>query len=281
MAAAQAPPQKPAFEVISIKVNMQGLAGDTTMGRRGDLLDGKNVTLRMLLLTAYVLPDGRFLNNDQIIGVPSWIDGPDRFAVQAKLRANTIAASPTEVAFPDEVRLMLQSLLENRFQLKTHKETRELPAYELMIAKKAKIRASANQTTPDLSGKPAVILDPSMPLSRGAVKVTQNLTQTGWTQFVITGSAVPMSALSSRLESNIGHSVIDKTGLTGLFDFRLEFVLDTFSSATGGAPALSDKDRGGPSVFDALQDQLGLKLMSTKTPTEVLVIDSIQKPSEN
>jgi uncharacterized protein (TIGR03435 family) len=110
--AAQTPPaQKPSFEVASVKPNKSAVFAGTTIGARGDRFDGTNVTLSMLLQFAYQPQDGSPLMRDRIIGVPNWIDA-DHFDVQAKLEEDA-RSIPME-----RIRLMLQSLLEDRFQLK-------------------------------------------------------------------------------------------------------------------------------------------------------------------
>lgn len=201
----------------------------------------------------------------------------DRFDVQARMSGDV-----KSIPRPEQQE-MIRALLEDRFQMKVHKETRELQVYTLVVSRSGKLKRSADQTPPDLTGKALLTFDASVPLSRGAVKVTQSLTQAGWALSVMSGSAVPISVLVSRLESNTGRRVIDKTGLTGLYDFNLEFIPD-YMTVTTGAPGVSPQepaDRGGPSIFDAVQDQLGLKLESAKAPREVLVIDSVQRPTEN
>jgi uncharacterized protein (TIGR03435 family) len=266
--------QKPKFEVVSVKPNRSGPRGDGSLGRRGNLFVATNMPLRALLYAAY-LAGGSF-QNYQLIGVPDWIDGPDRFDVQAKF---SVDSTPVSI---EQQELMVESLLEDRFHLKTHRETRELPVYNLVVAKSGKIRRSEDQTTPVLVDKPTVIRDPSVSLYRGAVKVTEGLTRAVWTQYTIIGSAVPISELVSRIETNTGRRVIDKTGLKGLVDFHLEFVPEVkMPGGREAPPPLESVDRGGPSIFDAVQDQLGLKLESAKAPLEVVVIDTIERPTEN
>jgi uncharacterized protein (TIGR03435 family) len=99
----------------------------------------------------------------------------------------------------------------------------------------------------------------------------------------LTTSAMPLSGLVPLLQQYAGRPIIDKTNLDGLYDARMEFVLETNNSAVGvqGAAAPVAADPGGSSFFTAIQEQLGLKLESSKGPVSVVVIDSVQKPSEN
>ena len=157
------------------------------------------------------------------------------------------------------MRLMLQSLLSDRFKLSVHWENKEEQVYELVIAKGGpKLKeAGANANTPRM--------------------------QVALGHFI--GTAESLSLLARNLSQRLGRSVIDKTGLTGKYDFELTYTPETgLNSVVGqppaqGAPPLPEPN--GPSIFAALEEQLGLKLQSTKAPVKVLVIDSVQKPSEN
>jgi uncharacterized protein (TIGR03435 family) len=141
---------------------------------------------------------------------------------------------------------MVQSLLDERFQLKVRHETREMPVYILSVGKDgSKLRSPAGET--------------------GSMRTNGS---NGKTNVVATGA--PVAALAQMLGQQLRRPVIDKTNLTGLFDFELNWF-------NANAPT----DEVGPSVFTALQEQVGLKLESAKAPVEVLVIESVQKPSEN
>jgi uncharacterized protein (TIGR03435 family) len=166
---------------------------------------------------------------------------------------------------------MLQTLLEDRFQLKAHRETRDLPVYDLVLVKSGP-KLSADQTPPDpRQGFISFVSsgDPLQPLPRGAMRII-----TGPSSTTLTGAAIPISKLISLMQGKSDRIIVDKTGFNGLFDFRIEFRQDLGSEPPdAGSPAL-------PSLFTAVQD-LGLKLESAKAPLDVLVIDSIQKPSED
>jgi len=188
----------------------------------------------------------------QIVGGPSWL-GSDRYDITAK---------PEGAATSDQVKVMMQALLKDRFQLQFHRETKELPTYALVVAKGGpKVHASEEVSGSD---KPKGMRRQMM--GRG--------------QFTLEGA--PMSAFAEQLARVLGRSVIDKTGLTGNYDVKLEYTPDDTGMMKGpreDAPAPADAS--GISIFTALQDQLGLKLESTKGPVEILVIDRAEKPSEN
>jgi uncharacterized protein (TIGR03435 family) len=278
-AAAQAPAQKPSFEAASVKPNKSAAFTGTTIGAKGSTFSGVNVTPRMLLQYAYQPENGSPLLNDRIIGAPAWMDS-DRFDVQAKL-AEDARNIPQQ-----QIRLMLQSLLEDRFQLKSRWETRELPVYNLTVTKGGpKLKLSDDQTPPDTTGKAVLTFDPSVSLARGAIRQIA-MPSAGGILMTITGSATPVEALVNLLHGYAGRMVIDKTDLTGLFDIRLQFALEMRPQSPGGAATTNitpplPSDPLGPTIFTALQEQLGLRLQSARGSVEVLVLDSVQKPSEN
>jgi len=258
--ASQAPPaQKPSFEVVSIKPTKSG--GMLTMPpmMMGSRLLATNVTLKDLLFFAYSPQSGTFLY-EQIIGGPSWID-TDHFDIEAQAKGNSGPISP------DKMRVTVQVLLEDRFQLKVHRETREMPVLDLVVGESGlKMKLSEDQTLP--TGQTSTSYDSSgqngEPLPHGSMRVSTSLSAT-----IISGNSVPISRLVSALQGQLARMVFDKTDRKELFDFNLRF-------SSQGAPSLSP----GPSLFTAIQEP-GLKLESAKAPLEVVVINSAQKPSEN
>jgi uncharacterized protein (TIGR03435 family) len=172
---------------------------------------------------------------------------------------------------------MLQSLLEDRFQLKAHYDTREVPTYDLVVVKEGKLQASSTDKAPP-STTPQGEKLPPMP--RGVISTfvigqpRLPLVET------VYGQAIPISALASSMESWAGRPVRDKTNLTGSFDVVFQFS-PRQPSATVVEQGAPPSDPSGPSIFTAIQQELGLKLESSKGPVEVLVIDSVSKPSEN
>jgi len=227
---ARAQSSRPQFEVASVKAAKPSDTGfmDTTPGR----FVATGIPLRILLKEAYDLMDA------QIDGGPDWING-DLWNVEGK-------AAPGET---DESKItkMVQSLIEERFQLRFHRETRELPVYELTIPKGGpKMKVSANPGTPH--GR----------MGRGSIE----------------GTNFTVEILVKVLAHELDRPLIDKTALTGKYDMKLQWSREFDRS--GNAPAPDQ-----PGLFTALQEQLGLKLESSKGPVEVLVIDFVSKPTEN
>jgi uncharacterized protein (TIGR03435 family) len=241
------------FEAASIKPSAPMNAGIVRMGVQylpGGRVSMGGVTVKALIQQAYGVREF------QIVGGPSWI-GSDRYDITAK---------PEGATDQDHVKLMLQTLLKQRFELQFHRETKELPTYALVIGKGgAKFLATKHaQMEGDGSDKP---------------KGTR-MRMMGRGKFEIEGA--PLAALANQLGQVLGQSVIDKTELAGNYDFSLEFTPDEngpgmMREPGGERPPATE----GVSIFTALQDQLGLKLEATKGPVEILVIDGVQKASEN
>jgi uncharacterized protein (TIGR03435 family) len=215
------------FEVASIKPNRG--AGDTSGENtaRGKLTV-KNDSLKELVKLAFDVKDF------QIAGGPRWLD-TERYDIVAK--ANTSG----DISDGD-LRPLLQALLRDRFKLEVHRETRELSAYSLVIAKKGSRLVEHTGTN-----------ESSSSTSSGSLRATKAST----------------GRLAGTLSRILSRPVIDNTGLKGEYDYKLEW-----------APT-EQTDSPLPSIFTALQEQLGLKLDSARTPVDVLVIDSAEKPLEN
>jgi uncharacterized protein (TIGR03435 family) len=291
-----------------------------------------NVPLRMLVQMGYQRTVGLAPGQLQISGAPGWMDS-DPYDVQAKADCS---AGPIP---REQMQLMIQSLLEERFQMKAHFETRELPIYNLVVIKEGKMKPSEDQTPPAPFAPPGITptlcgpapafpppgagprsagpgatpfgprgapFDPARPpdAPRGAMMMMMNPTS-GMT---MSAAAVPLGNLIGMLQGQAGRPIIDKTDLKGLFDIKLNFSMEGLPTppglggfvppppgaagaagvavaggpvGPGGGPAPAAAAEPVPSLFTALQEQLGLKLESTKGPVEVLVIDSVQKPTEN
>ena len=181
-------------------------------------------------------------------------------------------ANPINVAVPDTIALMLQSLLEDRFKLKAHRETRELPVYELTAATGgAKVRLSEDQTTPAaLVGGGGAQRGAVLP--RGGIRLGRNDME---------AQSKPISLLAAALGVlYAGRPVLDKTGLKGLYDIKLQWTPDPGLMAPVN-PVAAPTVPAGPSLFSALEEQLGLKLESSRGRLPVLVIDSIDRPVRN
>ena len=268
----QTPPApKQLFEVVSVKQDNLGRQGPV-INVIGDRLLATNMSLTRLVEYAYRSPERPLLAN-QIIGAPGWSD-TDHFDIEAKLEGGA-----RTVSFEQRL-LMLQSVLEDRFQLKVHRETREFPVYALLVAKKGpKLKVSADQTfaPPPPASSYGQPLPANATVPRGAFGFSFSGS--------VNSSAVSLSQLIDLLRLLLGQHVLDKTGLTGLFDITMHWAPGSEQAPPAAAPNsdLSSPSANalGPSLFTALQEQLGLRLESQKAPLEVLVIDSVQKPSEN
>lgn len=276
------------FEVTSVKPNSTGRAGAGDMPLTGRV----NIvgwTFMMLMKAAYRVQDY------QIIGGPGWLV-VDRYDVQASPPAD-FQPQRSRTCFvdctPTPVQIMVQTLLADRFQLKVHRETRELPAYDLTIAKNGfKLKAvAAPLSRPDPASGPPPLPPPPRP---GTPPPTiASALPTPPPGFLMTfpfgfaASGLEFHSLAGPLEDILGRPVIDKTGIKGLYDFKLVFSRDGLPG-NGPAPPAAATDGPGfnaadprPSIFTAIQEELGLKLESSKEPVEVLVIDSVSKPTEN
>ena len=255
--AAQIPPaQKPSFTVVSVKANKSGNRISLPTASPGGRFLATNAWLPSLLQFAYRPRNGLLMRN-QIVGGPSWMD-TDRFDIEANAEADA-GVIPTE-----EMQLMVRSLLEDRFQLKAHFENRELPIYELVVAKNApkiKLAEDQNPVTPVTTRQIA------MP-GPGGIALT------------ISNTAITLSDFATLLQQYAGRPIVDKTSLRGLFDVKLQFSVDVGGPSAGTQLGLPP-DPSGPSIFTAVQEQLGLRLERARGPVEVLVIDSVQKPTEN
>jgi uncharacterized protein (TIGR03435 family) len=177
----------------------------------------------------------------QIAGGPSWV-GIDRFDIDATI-------SPGSK--PGDAQLMLQTLLAERFKLAFHREQRQMSIYLLAVAK------SGHKLTPG---------DPAKCPNAAGCGFNASPTQ-------IVGDSVSMAQLAARLSRSIGVHVVDNTGLPGLFDLKLEWIVEDQFVGRGATAS--------PTIFPAIQEQLGLRLESARGPVETLVIDRVERPTEN
>ena len=233
----QPAPERPAFEVASVKPNKSGDRG-TTMGPSPGGLTATNATLKFLITFAYDVRD------HQISGGPSWLNSE---------RYDIVAKGPIDHPTVAQNRQMLQTLLADRFQLRLLRETKELPGYALVIGKNG-----PKLQEPEGAGN-------GMRTGRGR----------------ITTQGISMEHFAENLGKLLGRTVVDKTGLQGNFAFTLEWTPDPSQSMGALGPAPVPADDSGPSIFTAVQEQLGLKLEQQKGPVEILVIHHVERPSEN
>jgi uncharacterized protein (TIGR03435 family) len=261
------------YEVVSIKPNKSGSAAPG--GRPSD--DGIEVTNFPLIF----LIQGSFgVGNDRVFGLPGWVS-TDRFDISAKM--DPAVADALKKLSADNRRAaqqhMLQALFVDRCKLAFHRETRELSTMTLVLGKNGpKFKESKPGDVPE-----------------GGIKVPDGKGGTG-TMLVgekgmLTFRGLPITFLIGILGQQLGQTVVDKTGLTGKYDFSWQFVPSAAmirqfggTPADGGSAGTSSgipADPDGTDIFTAVQEQLGLKLESGKGPVEVVVIDHIEKPSGN
>lgn len=261
--------QAPAFEVASIKRSAADSGGGGG-GPRGDRFTMRNVPVLTSILYAF-RPAGGQLLNQQIVGGPDWMRS-DHYDIDARM-----PGAVTDSASHEQVQRMVQTLLEVRFGLKWHRETRELPVYHLTVGSGVKMRQSPDQTPPDpLQG--AIFFgsldDRGKPLARGQIRLS-----TGPDESALTGSAVTIARLVTLLQGQADRMVFDETHLSALYDFDIEFGSAAAPPATTDA-ARPDAAAPAPSLFTAIAG-LGLRLQPAKAPLPVIVIDSITRPTEN
>ena len=257
--AAQSPspvPRAPAFDVASVKPNRSGDLAVQIDRPTANRFTAVNVPLRELIRFAYDLP------NMRLAGGPEWIRS-ERFDVAATSEEPLPAWSPSGAPMP--LLLRVRALLADRFGLVVHPETRELPVYALVVARAdRKFGPEITASKVDCETQPA-------PPGCGM--------RIGPGQMVMTGT--PMSQFAMVLSNFVQRVVLDRTQLPGTFDFRVSWTPDRIPQGPPppGAPALPPVDPNGSSLFAALEEQLGLKLESTRTPLDVLVIDRVERPT--
>lgn len=246
----QPPAAPPAFEVASIKPSDP--AATIAIRRSGHRISTTSTSLLFLITWAYDV------ESDRVYGKPKWLDTV-HYDVLASAGQDDRPEPPLVPGQPTELQQMMQTLLAERFKLAVHRETRELSRYALVVAK----------------GGPKVHLT-EVPAVMG-----QNPFRVPALGRLI-GTQVSAEMLAKALSGFLGRSVLDETGLKGVFDFKLEWEPDPPSTAPNGVAPVSANLRGGSSLSTAIQEQLGLKLESRKGTVEVLVIDRIEAtPTEN
>ncbi len=264
----------PAFEVASVKVNKSGDGRVALFGQPGGRFNATNVTLQMLISTAFGTPQP--LPNFQILGGPEWIRS-DRFDIVAK------APGDASLGPDGQMSLMVRTLLKERFDLVVHNETRELPVYALVMAR------ADRRPGPQL--KPAAVDCAAMGRGRGGAPPPmpqpgeQMLCGIRLTPGNLAGGGSSMAQFAFAISRFVNRPVLEKTELAGNFDFDLQWTPEQMPPAAPagppGAPLLPPIDPNGPSIFTAVQEQLGLKLDSTRGPVDVVVIDRAERPTED
>jgi uncharacterized protein (TIGR03435 family) len=229
------------YDAVTIKPN-KSVGTGTSVNVDDDAYRARNVSIMHMLVNAYEIRPGL------ISGLPGWADSA-RFDVAAKI----VDYDPKSNLTREQRRAMLAAMLEERFHLKVHIETKELPVYELVLAKDgSKLKASPGPVGVD-SGNMDVHS------SGGIVELS--------------AAGVPMASLALNLSAPLDRTVIDKTGLKGGYDFHLKWTAD---NAPQPLP-----DDAPPLLFTAIQEQLGLRLQAAKGPVDTLVVDHVEMPTEN
>jgi uncharacterized protein (TIGR03435 family) len=235
----------PAFDVASVKLSTS-FTGGFSMGTKNGRLTATNVPVKTLILKGFHAKDF------QVTGGPGWLE-TERYDVVAKTENTSIG--------DNDLWLLLQPLLEERFRLRFHKETKQMPVYSLVVAKGgSKLKRHTGDDEPTMSGR----------MSGG--KASLACTNTS------------MARLADALGEHTDRLVLDDTRLKGSYDFKLDWSQD-HPGEPASVSMLNGLEEGlgltGPSIFTAVQEQLGLKLEPAKGPVQIIVIDGADKASGN
>jgi uncharacterized protein (TIGR03435 family) len=239
-----------AFEVASIRPVRANSDNGPQRVNLFPQFTAQNATLKDLLLLAYDV------RNFQVAGRPAWFDS-DRYDISAKMAGTPVPGRDAMML----QRRRLQLLLQDRFKLAVHRETRELPVYELTVSKGG----------PKLKAPTCTESDPKNPGPAPGKAVMDSCGFSGFFKGRFEASSATIGDLVKALANLVDRTVVDKTGIRGTFRVVLTFAVDD-------SPAANDT---APNIFTAIQEQLGLKLESGRGPVEVMVIDHAEKPSEN
>jgi bla regulator protein blaR1 len=263
---------RPGYQVVSIKpVKSVGGIISVRMLSTPDGFTATGVTLQGVIQEAYGVED------NQLSGAPNWVNS-EKYDIEAKVDES--AVDELQKLSPDQRNLeqqrMLQVLLADRFKLTLHRETKVLPVYALVIAENGpKLQESKPGETypngftgPDRGGA-------------GMMKITMD-----GKMGQLAGQGVSVTSLEQALSQRLGRNVLDKTGLRGNYDFTLQWpttegLVPGVKGTEDGQQRTDSSPSPGPTIFTAIQEQLGLKLEFQKVPTEILVIDHAEMPSEN
>jgi len=271
---AQAPAQAPdpnaalTYEAASVKPNKSGVQGSSIRRFPGGRLQATNMPLRALITFAYQLQPF------QLVEDPGWIRN-ETFDIVAKMEGDPPPVMPG--SGPDPHMVAMRTLLAERFKLAVHRETRQMDIYELVLARPdGKLGPALKPTTQDCAAMlaaarggppPGPAPGPNSPVVCGMRGLPGRLV----------AGAMPMAQLASNLSGQVQRIVVDRTGLSGGWDFEITFAPERPLNPPPGVefPAA---DPNAPSLFTAMQEQLGLKLQSTKGPVEVLVVERVEQP---
>jgi bla regulator protein blaR1 len=275
--------ERPAFDVASVRQSKPGTftppsfpldAGDAYASTGGRF--SADFPLATYIAFAYKLSLTQEQRQSMLARLPKWA-AADRFDIQARAEGN-----PTK----DQMRLMMQSLLADRFKLALHFETRDVPVLALTLVKSGKM---GPKLRPHSEGPPcdASAPSPEHGASAGANDVfpprcdlymleskPNHMNQAGSRNTTMNLLAASLPSLAA-----LGRPVVDQTGLTGRFDFAIEWTPESNSPQLPNADGQTDSQ--GPTFLEAVREQLGLKLEATRAPIRTLIIDRVERPSEN
>jgi bla regulator protein blaR1 len=256
----------PKFEVASVKPHQPEQMMRIAMRLTPDGINFEGLPLERLIQLSFRLPEDRIFNE------PGWVKS-GQFDIETKVGPED--AAKLKSLTMDERWAMMIPVLQERFGLTFHRETRNLQVYTLVVGKGG-IKMKEAQPTADVKGTPA----PAQGRTMLQFSPNEMVMRTS-------GGGVTTEMLARMLSQQVGSTVLDKTGLSGKYEYELHWISDHNMGgmgipATAGPSGREPQQEGdGPSLFTALQEQLGLKLVSQKVPVEVLVIDHIQQPSPN
>jgi uncharacterized protein (TIGR03435 family) len=228
--------QTPATEFAVSTIRPNKTVSDSSRVRLNPegMVEATNVTLLRMIIGAYDVTEA------QVVDAPAWVR-QDRWDLTAKTEA-----AQTNLQ-PDQAQRMLQKLLENRFKLKVRREMREMPVYRLVVDRAGnKMKESTEQGLDSAS------------------------TRNSATGIRLEAKRARMLRFAQLLSRHADRAVVDRTGLTGAYDFTLEW-----------APDLAGAEATGPSLFTAVREQLGLRLEAVRDSVEVLAIERVEQPDEN
>jgi uncharacterized protein (TIGR03435 family) len=271
LAARQAATPRPTFDVVSIKPSPPGAQNRLPRINPGRV-EIYNTTLKRFIGMTY----SRFaFDSREIVGGPSWIDS-ERFDLIATMN---LPPQFDSSGLPAGLVAMLRALIEDRFRVKAHNERREGDVYALTFARSDRKTGTGLRSVPDMCAE-------AMKEQSGATPAPPRKgpppCSFGGPPGKLIGTGVPMGMFAGWLSGNVGRLVVDRTGLPGSFDIELTFDPSSAAKAPLGAPpGPVSPDDTAPSIVTALQEQLGLKLESTRGPIDVLVIDQAERPTPN
>jgi uncharacterized protein (TIGR03435 family) len=258
------------YEAASVKPNKEGGRGSSIRRQPGGRLTATNFPLRALITFAYQLQPF------QLAGDPDWLRN-EFFDIVAKMEGDPPPTMPG--MGPDPHMVAMRTLLADRFKLAVHRETREMDIYALVLNRPdGTLGPNLKRTTTDCEalmkanrgGPPPTPPGPNAPFLCGMRGTPGKLSV----------NAMPMSLFASNLSGQVQRIVVDRTGLTGGWDFEISYAQERPANPPPGVE-FPPADPDAPSLFTAIQEQLGLKLQSTKGPVEVLVVDHVERPTSD